>query len=134
MIDTKEMQEKIRDLLERLDSVDNKDRVYEIKDFIRENEESKEFLASIHSSIKTTTYDGKKCYYISSNPKKYYFFENNIHIDKDTGLVINAGACETIYIDGHIDRAPATDYIYEFNTVTEDDFIEPDISEYEIKQ
>ena len=70
MIDTKEMQEKIRDLLERLDSVDNKDRVYEIKDFIRENEESKEFLASIHSSIKTTAYERKECYYISSNPKK----------------------------------------------------------------
>ncbi len=91
-------------------------------------------LASIHSSIKTTTYEGKECYYISSNPKKCYFFENNMHIDKDTGLVINAGACEVLYVDGHLDRAPATDYIYEFNTVTEDDFIEPDINEYELKQ
>lgn len=90
--------------------------------------------ASIHSSIKDTTYEGKECYYISSNPKKCYFFYNNMHINKDTGLVINYGACETIYVDGHIDRDPATDYIYEFDTVTEDDFIEPDISEYEIKQ
>ena len=57
-----------------------------------------------------------------------------MHIDKNTGLVINSGACEVVYVDGHIDRAPATDYIYEFNTVTEDDFIEPDISEYELKQ
>lgn len=91
-------------------------------------------LASIHSSIRTTTYEGKECYYISSNPKKCYFFDNNMHIDKNTGLVINSGACEIEYVDGTLDRAPSTDYIYEFNTVTENDFIEPDISEYELKQ
>lgn len=45
MSDSKEMQKKIRELLERLDNVDKEDRVYEIKDFIMENEESEEFSA-----------------------------------------------------------------------------------------
>lgn len=64
-------------------------------------------LASIHSSVKTTTYEGKECYYISSNLRKCYFFNNNMHINKDTGLVINTGACEVVYVDGHLDQKMA---------------------------
>ena len=57
MRDTKEMQEKIRELLERLDNVDKKDRVYEIEDFIREHEESEEFLAYFDTDINQKSYE-----------------------------------------------------------------------------
>lgn len=57
MRDTKEMQEKIRELLERLDNVDKKDRVYEIEDFIRENEESEEFLAYFDTDSTQKSYE-----------------------------------------------------------------------------
>lgn len=42
-------------------------------------------------------------------------------------------ACEVKNSDGEITRWPAADYVYEFSTVTETDFIEPDISEYEVQ-
>lgn len=57
MSDTKEMQEKIKKLLERLDNVDKKDRVYEIEDFIRENEESEKFLAYFDTDIAQKSYE-----------------------------------------------------------------------------
>lgn len=57
MSDTKEVQEKMRELLERLDDVDKKDRVYEIEDFIREHEESEEFLAYFDTDIDQKSYE-----------------------------------------------------------------------------
>lgn len=45
MNNNKEMQEKMRELLERLDNVSKKDRVYEIKDFIMKHEKSKKIFA-----------------------------------------------------------------------------------------
>ena len=45
MNNNKEMQEKMRELLERLDNVSKKDRVYEIKDFIMKHEKSKKVFA-----------------------------------------------------------------------------------------
>lgn len=57
MNNTKEMQEKMRELLERLDNVSKKDRVYEIEDFIREYEESEEFLAYFDTDINQKSYE-----------------------------------------------------------------------------
>lgn len=57
MSDTKEMQEKMRELLERLDNVDKKDRVYEIEDFIREHEKSEEFLAYFDTDVNQKSYE-----------------------------------------------------------------------------
>ena len=57
MSDTKEMQEKIRELLERLDNVDKKNIVYEIEDFIKENEESEEFSAYFDTDINQKSYE-----------------------------------------------------------------------------
>ena len=45
MDNTKKMQDKMQELLERLNNVEEKDRVYEIEHFIIENEESEEFSA-----------------------------------------------------------------------------------------
>ncbi len=57
MNNTKEMQEKMSELLERLDNVSKKDRVYEIEDFIREHEESEEFLAYFDTDINQKSYE-----------------------------------------------------------------------------
>lgn len=85
------------------------------------------FLASVFSSINTRIINSKECYYIS-NPADHFIFASagdGMYIDKETGLTIRTNANE----DG---TWPQADYIYEFNTVTEEDFKEPDISEYEI--
>lgn len=57
MSNTKEMQEKIRNLLERLDNVSKKDRVYKIEDFIIEHEESEEFPAYFDTDINQKSYE-----------------------------------------------------------------------------
>lgn len=90
-------------------------------------------IVSIPASIKTTTYDGEECYYISNFQSLFTFNSTALYVNKETGLPISTIACELKNSDGGITRWPAADYIYEFNTVTETDFIEPNISEYEIQ-
>ena len=87
------------------------------------------FLVAIHSSVKNTIYSGEECYYIQSS--KYLC---NMYVSKNTGLTVNTLTQEAENSNGLIEKMPLKDAIYEFNTVTENDFIEPDISEYEIKQ
>lgn len=90
-------------------------------------------IVSIPASIKTTTYNGEKCYYVSNLQSVFTFESTALYVNKETGLPISAIACEVKNSDGGITRWPAADYVYEFNTVTETDFIEPDINEYEIQ-
>lgn len=81
---------------------------------------------SLFSNITTEECNEKNCYRIVSSGYVIY-------IDKETGLTIRViGNC-IINTDGQTFKI-ISDYQYEFNTVTEDDFIEPDISEYEIQQ
>lgn len=88
-----------------------------------------EFLkASIFATIKNTTFDGKECYYILNFDRENDVLSNGIYVDKETGLIMN----EISYQFENEDTYPATSYIYEFDTVTEKDFIEPDISNYKI--
>ena len=54
------------------------------------------------------------------------------YIDKESGLMVGTMASEYEDVDGTIGRNPTSEYVYEFNVVTENDFIEPDINEYEI--
>ena len=88
------------------------------------------FFIALTSSIKTTTYYGEECYFISSMNNVPNFVSDKMYVSKDTGLAIS----EIEYSDGQAGRWPSTDYMYEFNTVTEEEFIEPDVSEYEIQQ
>ncbi len=88
------------------------------------------FLSSIHSSIKSVTLNGEKYYYIQSSD----YFVNGMYISKDTGLTMRILSQEVQNSEGVLERLPAEEYVYEFNTVTEKDFIEPDINEYEIEQ
>lgn len=58
----------------------------------------------------------------------------NGEVSKNTGLTLTTLTQEAENSDKVIEKMPLIDSTYEFNTVTEYDFIEPDISEYEIKQ
>lgn len=61
-----------------------------------------------------------------------------MYIDKNTGLPISVMAYELESTDQEnkqvITRLPVVEYVYEFNNVTEEDFIEPNINEYEIQK
>jgi len=91
-------------------------------------------ICSIPASIRTTTFNGNECYYISNFQGPYMHPSKGAYINKDTGLLISTIASEYEDSIGTRGRWPAGEYVYEFNTVTEDDFIEPDISEYEIEE
>lgn len=88
-------------------------------------------ITAITTSISKTTYDGNECYYVSGMPS--ILTNSSMYIDKNTGLIICTMASEIKDVDGNIQRESGAEYKYEFGTVTEDDFIEPDISEYKIE-
>ena len=84
-------------------------------------------LGSITSSIKTVNCNEKDCYLITNFLTSNWLTSENegTYIDKETGLMVrstmNGNSTDTV-----------VDYIHEFNTVSDDIFVEPDINEYEI--
>jgi hypothetical protein len=87
---------------------------------------------SIPATINTKEYNGKDYYYIVSANQS--LCENGVYIDKETGLAVRINSSTTKNMTEGSDFMPAIDYAYEFNTVTKDVFIEPDINEYEIEE
>ena len=87
-------------------------------------------VCAITTSINKTTFDGEECYYVTGSTN--ILSNSTMYVNKDTGLAISVMASEFKDADGNILRIPGAEYRFEFGTVTEDDFIEPDISEYEI--
>ena len=87
-------------------------------------------LGSITSNIKTVNCNGKDCYLITNLLSSNLLISKNdgTYIDKETGLMVRStmSGSSTDVTD------TVVDYIHEFNTVSDDIFIEPDISEYEI--
>ena len=85
------------------------------------------FISAI-SSITSEEVNGKDCYQIVGLNGANYC------IDKETGLVLRSIGEIAVGNDKgeQVDRV--TDFRYEFDVVTDDDFIEPDISEYEIRK
>ena len=53
---------------------------------------------------------------------------------KKNGLVIGSTEYEVDYGDGIKRKAIGQELEYEFGTVTEEDFIEPDVNEYKIQK
>ena len=91
------------------------------------------FTKSITASIKKTTFREKECYCITnfdgpnSNPQE------SIYIDKDTGMpsciIENEEATDEETMDSSI-----IEFKYEFDNVTEDDFKEPNVKDYDIEK
>ena len=93
------------------------------------------FLFAIPSSVKSTTFNGKECYYITNYNGAYAMSaDEGIYIDKETGLPISCVGYETEFTGSGVGRVPATEYKYEFNTVTEEEFVEPNISAYKVEK
>ena len=87
----------------------------------------------IFSTISSEKCNGKDCYRIVI----YSFGDNDgtiYYIEKETGLLLRSIGVSSMYakVDGE-NYDMITDYQYEFNVVTEEDFIEPDIMEYDIE-
>lgn len=92
------------------------------------------FLFAIPTSIKRTTFDGKECYYIINYKEPFSINETGMYLDKETGLPISYAGYETEFTGSGLGRMPAAEYKYEFNTVTENNFVEPDLSEYKVEK
>lgn len=80
---------------------------------------------AVNMSIKEKTIGDRKCYYINNFQTQVIGNRlDGMYIDKETGL--------EIYSNKHDSEEYAFETKYEFNMVTEDDFIEPDISDYKV--
>lgn len=90
------------------------------------------FVYSILSSVKDTTFNGEECYYISNFKSVNNNLEEGMYVNKSTGLPISFIAYEYKNSDGTRGRVPTSDYIYEFNEVKEEEFVEPNIDEYKV--
>ncbi len=82
------------------------------------------FIGSIISNIRSEKCNDKECYVIKgfTSTTSLTFEGTKIYIDKDTGLLVKVIEDETI-----------SNREYEFNNVEDTIFIEPDISQYTLK-
>ena len=96
------------------------------KDSVLYNANIKDLLRySFDATIKTTTFRDRECYYINNLPiltgEKY----ERVYFDKATGLMIGSSQ-----VDSSQNSATPIEAVYEYNVVTDKDFIEPDILNY----
>lgn len=91
-------------------------------------------LASAIATIKSEKCNGKECYLIENFLSGYILSENGTYINKETGLDVRTKSIEVTDPNTGINVSGLTDCLYEFNTVTENDLQEPDISQYEIQE
>lgn len=89
------------------------------------------FRYSIKASIKPTICNGDECYYITNFEK---YSPEGIYVDKQIGMPTRGNALTSTYGNGRTERTEIIDIVYEFDMVREEEFIEPDISEYEVKE
>lgn len=83
------------------------------------------FLGSISAKVKSINYNGKECYIIKGflSSTSLTFEGAETYIEKDTGLYVKTA-------EGGI----TTEREYKFDNVEDTIFIEPDISEYTLKE
>lgn len=83
------------------------------------------FLGCITSKIQLVDYNGKECYVIKGfmSSSSLTFEGSEIYIDKETGLLVKVTEAGTV-----------SEREYEFDKVEDSIFIEPDISQYTLKE
>lgn len=83
------------------------------------------FINGISANVKSTTVNGKDCYlikgFMSSTASASKDIE--VYVEKDTGLLLKV-----------VDGDSTTESSYEFNNVDDSIFLEPDISQYTVKE
>ena len=102
--------------------------VSNIFNYLESNNIFEILIRSVTTNIKTVNCNGKDCYLMTDYFSSDLLTSRNdsAYIDKETGLIIRM----TMSGDS---KDTVTDYTYEFDTVTDDIFIEPDINEYKIQ-
>lgn len=85
--------------------------------------------SSIFSKIKSFNFNDIDCYQISHFNRYNDVSSSVMYVDKATGLILH----EPAYQYKNEKPYPATNREYEFDIVTNEDLIEPDISNYEIQ-
>lgn len=92
-------------------------------------------LNAVITSVQPRSLNGTECYLIT-NFKGLHIGSDKagVYINKQNGLVMGNTEYEVDYGDGIKRKAIGREIEYEFGTVTEEDFIEPDISKYQIKK
>ena len=111
--------------------------------FLKTNNLWELFIMGLTSNISTEECNGKVCYKIEKLvPAAGYsisqmIFEHKFrivyYIEKDTGLIIRE-IQKRGYGGNFENQDNVTDFEYEFNNVTDDVFVEPNLEEYTIKQ
>lgn len=91
-------------------------------------------LNAVITSVQSRSLNGKECYLVTNFKGNYVdvYDGAGMYFDKENGLMVGATECEVHYSDGITRIETGREIEYEFGTVTEKDFIEPDINEYEI--
>ena len=96
------------------------------KDSVLYSADTKDLLKySLDATIKTTTFRNTECYYINNFPILTGGKYERVYFDKVTGLMIGSSQ-----VDSSQNSATPIEAVYEYNVVTDKDFIEPDISNY----
>lgn len=100
----------------------------EVVDYLKTDNKWQNFIYGIPTIIKTTNYNGKICYKVNNFLSPYYLLDydttkNNLIIEKDTGLCLKNETGKII-----------TERTYEFDSVNDDIFAEPDISQYKLQE
>lgn len=98
------------------------------------NESVNDFLMlSIFSDITEEYCNGKDCYKITNIPQFMDSKSNDetVYIEKDTGLIVRI--IKENNLNSNFDIDYVTDFFYEFNTVTDEQIVEPNIEGYEVQ-
>lgn len=96
------------------------------------------FLIALSSNITTEKCNGIECYKIDSsasvNQGEFTRYKQTKYIDKETGLPVRLIDTENIDLSTDKEVGQIHDYKYEFGTVTDEEFKEPDITEYKVQE
>lgn len=92
-------------------------------------------INAIFANVQKKSLDDTECYLITNFKGLYtYRYEGGMYVNKENGLVISSIESEVDNGQGSKTKYSGCEVEYEFGTVTEKDFIEPDISKYEIEK
>lgn len=89
-------------------------------------------VSLLFSTITSEWCNQKDCYRVSV-PSLNGGSSTIYYVDKETGLIIRIIAGRSVDVEGKRYDS-VTDFQYKFDSVTDEDFIEPDINEYEIQE
>lgn len=90
---------------------------------------------AVITSVQSKLLNGTECYLVTNFQGLHTGnYGEGVYMNKENGLVMGSTEYEVDYGDGIKRKVIGQEIEYEFGTVTEEDFIEPDISKYQIQK